>query len=76
MRDYEAEQRFIYTEAILLQAKIELEGMIAENQMREHLGQSPAYVEADFISLRDRFITMAFSQIFMVVNSNEKEKSN
>ena len=54
MRDYEAEQRFIYTEAILLQAKIELEGMIAENQMREHLGQSPAYVEADFISLRDR----------------------
>ncbi len=44
----------IYTEGILLQARIELEGMIAENQIRQHRGESPAYVEKDFLDLRDK----------------------
>lgn len=48
------EQNLVYTNGILLQARIELEGMIAENQMRLHRGESPAYIEKDFVELRDR----------------------
>ncbi len=48
------EMNLVYLQGIQLQARIELEGMVAENQQRIHLGQSPAYVEKDFQELRDR----------------------
>ena len=38
-------------EAELLCARIEMEGMIAENQQRFHSGFSPAYVEEDFLKI-------------------------
>jgi len=46
-------QRIVYTNGIQLQARIELEGMIAENQYRLSEGKTIAYTEADFIKLRD-----------------------
>ncbi len=48
------EMNLVYLQGIQLQARIELEGMIAENQQRIHLGQSLAYVEKDFQELRNR----------------------
>lgn len=35
----------------MLQAEIEMNGMIAENKQREALGQSMAYTERDFLNL-------------------------
>lgn len=35
----------------MLQAEIEMNGMIAENKQREALGQSMAYSEQDFLDL-------------------------
>ena len=35
----------------MLQAEIEMNGMIAENKQREVLGQSMAYTEQDFLNL-------------------------
>ena len=46
-------QRVAYTMGIQLQARIELEGMIAENQYRLSEGKTIAYIEKDFIKLRD-----------------------
>jgi hypothetical protein len=39
----------------LIQAEIEMNGMIAENQQREVLGQSMAYTEKDFAGLVDKY---------------------
>lgn len=41
----------VMLEAELLCARIEMEGMIAENQQRSHSGFSPAYVEDDFLNI-------------------------
>ncbi len=48
------EQRIVYLQGILLQARIEMEGMVAENQIRQHLGQSPAYHNDDFVVLIEK----------------------
>ena len=48
------EQNIVYTRGILLQAEIELHGMLAENKIREIQGFSPAYGEAQFKNLIDR----------------------
>ena len=45
----------LYFKMQLLQAEIEMNGMIAENKQREVLGQSMAYVEKDFMALIDRY---------------------
>ena len=45
------EQNLVYMRGVLLQAEIEMNGMIAENKQREILGQSMAYVEEDFARL-------------------------
>lgn len=42
------EQNIVYTQGRLLQAYITVEGMKAENQIRLHRGETPAYAEADF----------------------------
>jgi hypothetical protein len=39
----------------LIQAEIEMNGMVAENKQREVLGQSMAYTEKDFIGLIDKY---------------------
>lgn len=49
------EQNIVYTEGIILQARIELEAMLAENKQREHLGQAMAYSELDIRSLIDKY---------------------
>ena len=49
------EQNIVYTQGILLQARIELEGMIAENQIRRSLGQSLAYGEEKFLALIEKY---------------------
>jgi len=40
--------------AELLSLRIEMEGMIAENQQRLHLGQSMAYIEKEFQNVQGR----------------------
>ncbi len=40
--------------AELLSIRIEMEGMIAENQQRLHLGQSMAYTEKEFQGIQGR----------------------
>jgi ParB-like chromosome segregation protein Spo0J len=49
------ERDLVYVQGILLQARIEMEGMIAENKQREHLGVSMAYVEKDFQALIEKY---------------------
>ena len=44
----------LYFKMQLIQAEIEMNGMIAENKQREKLGQSMAYVEKDFIGLIEK----------------------
>jgi hypothetical protein len=45
----------VYFQMELLQAEIEMNGMIAENKQREHEGKSLAYVEKDFINLIEKY---------------------
>lgn len=49
------EQRIVFTQGLLLQARIRMEGMIAENQGRIHLGQQVAYQEDSFAILIDEY---------------------
>lgn len=49
------EQRIVYTQGLLLQARIRMEGMIAENQARIHLGHQVAYQEDSFAILIDEY---------------------
>lgn len=49
------EQRIVFTQGIMLQARIEMEGMIAENQYRIHSGQSLAYGEEAFTALIEKY---------------------
>jgi len=49
------EQEVLYFKMNLLQAEIEMNGMIAENKMREIQGNSPAYIEGDFLHLIDKY---------------------
>ena len=48
------EQKAAYVHAQAVVAQIEMQGMIAENNMRAYHGEAPAYVEKDFIALIDR----------------------
>jgi len=45
----------LYFKMQLLQAEITMQSMIAENKRREHLGQSMAYCDKDFIDLIEEF---------------------
>jgi len=47
--------RIIYTEGIILEARIELEAMLATNKEREHRGETLAYGEDAIRSLIDKF---------------------
>jgi hypothetical protein len=45
----------LYFQMNMLQAEIEMNGMIAENKQREVLGESMAYRDKDFIDLIERY---------------------
>lgn len=49
------EDNLTYFKMLMLQAEIEMNGMIAENKQREILGQSMAYGEDEFIGLTERY---------------------
>ena len=49
------EEDMLYFKMQLLQAEIEMQGMIAENKQREVLSESMAYTEKDFDSLIDEY---------------------
>ena len=49
------EEDMLYFKMQLLQAEIQMQGMIAENKQREVLGESMAYTEKDFNSLIDEY---------------------
>ena len=49
------DKELVYFQMHMLQAEIEMNAMIAENKQREHLGQSMAYTEEDFIILIDKY---------------------
>lgn len=49
------DHEILYFKMQLLQAEIHMNAMIAENKQREHLGQSMAYTDADFVQLIDQF---------------------
>lgn len=49
--DYDLE----YFKMNMLQAEIEMNGMIAENKQREMIGCSPAYMENDFMNLIKKY---------------------
>lgn len=52
-----AQQMIVFAQQMneFLSARIEMEGMIAENKQREVLEQSMAYGESDFIELLSRY---------------------
>ena len=45
----------LYFQMNMLQAEIEMNGMIAENKQREVLGESMAYRYEDFVDLIERY---------------------
>ena len=45
----------IYFQMNMLQAEIEMNGMIAENKQREVLGNSMAYTHEDFMKLIEKY---------------------
>jgi len=47
-------KELLYFQMNMLQAEINMNGMIAENKQREIKGESPAYVEEDFKSLIEK----------------------
>jgi hypothetical protein len=49
------EQNIIYTKGMLLQAEIKMQGMIAENKIREQSGRSLAYGEDSFNALIEEY---------------------
>jgi hypothetical protein len=49
------EQNIVYTQGILLQARIELEAMLATNQERIHRGETLAYDEDAIRNLIDKY---------------------
>ena len=51
----EDNRKLIYFQMQMLQAEIELKGMIAENKQREHLKLSMAYVYEDFMNLVEKY---------------------
>lgn len=51
MLKVEYELKILEFKMRMLQAEIEMQGMVAENKKREMLGQSMAYTEADFLVL-------------------------
>ena len=51
----EDNRKLIYFQMQMLQAEIELKGMIAENKQREHLHLSMAYTYDDFMNLIKKY---------------------
>ena len=49
------EQNIVYTQGMLLQARITMEGMIAENQQRAHCGEQMAYTQKSFNALIEEY---------------------
>lgn len=49
------EHNLIYFKMNLLQAEIEMNGMIAENKQREIANESMAYTHKDFVNLINRY---------------------
>ena len=47
-------ENFAYQLTMLMQARIEMEGMIAENQHRASNGHSPLYGYDEFVALIDK----------------------
>jgi hypothetical protein len=47
-------QDLVYFKMQMLQAEIEMQGMIAENKQREHRGESLAYDEKAFFDLIEK----------------------
>ena len=54
-QEQENEQNLTYFKMNMLQAEIEMQGMIAENKQREHAGFSMAYDEEAFLKLIDKY---------------------
>lgn len=54
-RDVSWYSKIVYMQMNMLQAEITMQGMIAENTQRAIEGKSPAYTEAEFVSLIDNF---------------------
>ena len=50
-QEQEYDKNLTYFKMNMLQAEIEMQGMIAENKQREHRGESLAYGEAAFNNL-------------------------
>lgn len=49
------ERELVYFKMLLLQAEIEMQGMIAENKIRELNGQALDYGDKDFFNLIDKY---------------------
>ena len=49
------EQKAAYIQSQAVCASAEIAGMQAENMQREHLGESMAYVENDFVAIPDSY---------------------
>jgi hypothetical protein len=49
------DKELLYFQMRMLQAEIEMNGMIAENKQRECLEQSMAYTEEDFARLIEKY---------------------
>ena len=49
------EQNIVYTQGLLLQARIEMEAMMSENQVRAYRHPRPAYGEESFIVLIEKY---------------------
>lgn len=48
-------KELIYFKMQLLQAEIQMQGMIAENKQREIEGKSMAYTEKDFMEIIEKY---------------------
>jgi len=49
-----SDKDLLYFQMNMLQAEIEMNGMVAENKQREILGQSMAYAKKDFSDLIEK----------------------
>ena len=53
MNAYQAKE-FIYAYGMIIATLVEVEAMRAENMQRQHLGQSMAYTDKDFMDVLER----------------------
>ncbi len=50
------EQKAAYVQGQVLCARLELEGMVATNRMREMLGQALAYTGEEFMAVMEKYV--------------------